>query len=148
MARANPNHVNHADTVSKLTHMDTQSIRAMLVQMEAMTARLQDALARDSRVVDDSEKPTSPVSDGQLSPRSQAPIKAAVELGSKKPVLRLPLGEAAESDDASSKELPSPPATDQLDEKTSGEINVAISSDPLVGDEIKAEVDEEGMDLD
>jgi hypothetical protein len=144
MARANPQHLTD---VAKLNLSDEQGLRAMLAQMEAMEAQIKELLVRRGDMV----SPSTPISAEKLPDNYRRPSTPRRPFDAL--LASLPVDPAAPvaSEAEEHKELPSPPATDQPDEKpkcdNEGDVIVAASDSPAA--EIKAEDQEEdGMDLD
>jgi hypothetical protein len=113
MARANPEHF---DAAGKLTTMDKQSLRAFLAQLETTGSLIKNFLDKP-----DSAAAAIPQIDTSIHSRTAT------------------VAHTTTSSDESAKELPSPPATDQPDERP-----VKIEGTPEVSLDAHAE---DGTDL-
>jgi hypothetical protein len=141
MARANAQHVSE---VSKLNQFDEQGLRAMLAQMDQMKVRIRDLLVDRSDIT----SPATPISAEKLPDnyrRHSTPGRPFDAL-----IANLPDDPTVPvvSEGEESKELPSPPATDQPDEKPKSDIEQEVIVAAMPADEIKSEDQEDGMDLD
>lgn len=117
MARANPQHI---ETGTNLNKMDEQSLRAMQIQLEKVTNLIKQRLGQTA---DDDQLPTT--TNGNNT-NSHAPDVVPP---------------TTTSGEDSGKELPSPPATDQPDDKL-------VKTESTAGITHLTPGAENGMDLD
>jgi hypothetical protein len=121
MARVNPEHF---DAAGKLTTMDKQSLRAFLAHLETTGSLIKNFLDKPDNVT-------------VATPQTGLPTATDTHNHSRAATVAHP----TTSSDDSAKELPSPPATDQPDDRP-----VKIEGTPEVSLDVADA--ENGMDLD
>jgi hypothetical protein len=104
MARGNPQHI---ETGTNLNKMDEQSLRAMQIQLEKVTNMIKERLGQTAH----DASPASPIS----TQADQLPVTTNTNNANSHVPDVAPTTTTSGED--SGKELPSPPATDQPDDK-------------------------------